>query len=283
MYSFPPGISIEDIKGYGTSGMAALIPNTKTIIKFPITAEAEERERCDREKSIYQLFQSSSYKRPTSLLQYKGHTNEGILLEFADLGPVRLYLRGLECPLPEFVFLCWAKEAAEALHFAHLNGVSHGDVNCTNFFITKDLGLKLGDFTSSFIHSSLPMDDLQQDIRNFGSAIYEMATGSLPFPCLSSTERDDKLLAKIYPDMRHTKVLQSIILGCWEGEYRDVEHIICDINKVGTSTSLLRVQCLIYSRSVFCNTKKSLEIVWFRSSCPCLPYDEVILIKESLH
>lgn len=241
MYSFPPGISIQDIKGYGTSGMAALIPNTQTIIKFPVTAEAEERERCDREKSVYQLFQSSSYGRPSSLLLYKGDTEEGILLEFAELGPVRLYLQKLACPLPESTLFRWAREAAEALHFAHLNGVSHGDVNCTNFFLTKDLDLKLGDFTSSFIHSSLPMLDIQEDIRNLGSAFYEMATGSLPFPNLSTTEREDTLLARRYPDMGQTTVLQPIIFRCWEGEYKSVEHIIIDINKASTFSFLRKI------------------------------------------
>lgn len=239
MYSFPSGIGIQDIKGYGTSGMAALIPNTQTIIKFPVTAEAEERERCDREKSIYELFQSSSYPRPSSLLNYQGHTEEGILLEFAELGPVRLYLQGLPYPLPELLLLRWATEAAEALHFAHLNGVFHGDVNCTNFFITKDLGLKLGDFTSSFVHTSLPRLELQEDIRNFGSAIYEMATGSSPFPALSSTERENMLIAKRYPDMQQVTVLRQIILRCWEGKYSNMEQIIIDINKISILTSPL--------------------------------------------
>ena len=236
MYSFPPGIGIQDIKGYGTSGMAALIPNTQTIIKFPVTEEAEERERCDREKSIYQLFQSSSEQCPKSLLRYNGETADGILLEYAELGLVRLYLQGLSCLLSVSVLLRWAKEAATALHFVHLHGVSHGDINCTNLFLSKDLGLKLGDFTSSFIHSSLPVHAVQEDIRDFGSAIYEMATGSLPFPNLSNAEREKAILARNYPDMRQITALNQIILHCWKGEYKHMENIIFDINEAGTHT-----------------------------------------------
>jgi serine/threonine protein kinase len=238
MYSFPPGISIQDIKGYGTSGMAALIPNTRIIIKFPVTEEAEERERCDREKSIYQLFQSSSYQRPRSLLQYNGDTEDGILLEYAELGPVRLYLQGLAHPLPMSILLRWAREAAEALRFAHLNGVSHGDINCTNFFLNKGLELKVGDFTSSFIHSPIPEHILQEDIRNLGSALYEMATGYLPFPSLSTMEREEALLARRYPDIAQTTILKPIILRCWKGEYKNVEDIIINIDKAGMFTSL---------------------------------------------
>jgi serine/threonine protein kinase len=233
MYSFPPGISIQDIKGYGTSGMTALIPNSQIIIKFPVTEEDEERGRCNREKLIYQLFQSSSYQRPRSLLRYNGSTNHGILLEYAELGPVRLYLQGLAHPLPVSVLLRWAREAADALLFVHLHGVSHGDINCTNFFLNSQLELKLGDFTSSFIHSPIPEQVLQEDIRDFGSALYEMATGHLPFPNLSTTKREEALLARIYPDITQVTVLKSIILRCWNGEYKCLEDIINDIDKAG--------------------------------------------------
>ncbi|QKX61636.1 uncharacterized protein TRUGW13939_08788 [Talaromyces rugulosus] len=231
MYSFPPGITIQDIKGYGTSGMAALIPDTQIIIKFPVTEQAEERERCDREKSIYQLFQS--YKHPDSLLQYHGDTEYGILLEYAELGPVRLFLQGLASPLPVSDLLRWARDVALALQFIHLNGVSHGDVHCTNFFLNKDLQIKLGDFTSSFIHSIIPEDALQEDFRDFGSALFEMETRCLPFPSLSTIEREEALLAGKYPDITQTTVLGPIILRCWKGEYKRMEDIIKDIDKAG--------------------------------------------------
>jgi serine/threonine protein kinase len=235
MYSFPPGISIQDIKGYGTSGMTALIPNTREIIKFPVTDQADDRERCNREKEIYQLFQSSPYKRPTSLLQFNGSTEYGILLEYAEQGPVALYLQRLAGRLPTSTLLRWAQEAADALSFVHRNGVFHGDINCTNFFLNGRLELKLGDFTSSLIHSVIPPEDIQEDIRNFGSALYEMAMGHLPFPDLSSSEREDALLAKRYPDVTEITTLRSIILRCWSGEYTNMQDVRKDINRAGLS------------------------------------------------
>jgi serine/threonine protein kinase len=234
MYSFPPGITIKDIKGYGTSGMTALIPNTQTIIKFPVTEQAEERERCNKEKSIYQLFQSSPHKRPTSLLQYEGNTEDGILLEYAENGPLRLYLQRLHSPLPISDLLRWAGDAAQALRFVHLNGVSHGDVNCTNCFLNEDLEIKLGDFTSSFIYPVIPEHALQEDFRDFGSTLFEMEIGCLPYPGLSTFEREEALLAGRYPDTTQTTVLGHIILRCWKGEYKKMEDIIKDIDKAGS-------------------------------------------------
>jgi serine/threonine protein kinase len=134
------------------------------------------------------------------------------------------------------ILLRWAREAAEALLFVHLNGVSHGDINCTNFFLNGDLELKLGDFTSSFVHSHIPRQDLQGDIRDFGSALFEMATGHLPYPDLSTIEREEALLAKQYPDLTQITALKSIIVHCWNGEYEHMKDVIKDIDKTGMSS-----------------------------------------------
>lgn len=230
MFSYPPGISLQDIKGCGTSGIAALVPNTKEILKFSLGDE-DECARCDHERRIYQLFELSSYQRPKSLLRFLGSTNYGILLEFAELGPVRQYLHGLRHPPQESICLRWAYQAAEALHFVHINGVCHGDINCNNFFLDGHLDLKLGDFTSSSIHPHIPQQALQEDMFEFGSALYEMATGHPPYPDLSTTEREETLLAKKYPDLTKITTLKSIIHRCWNAEYNNMEDIMKDIEK----------------------------------------------------
>jgi serine/threonine protein kinase len=80
--------------------------------------------------------------------------------------------------------LHWAQQAAEALQFIHANGVCHGDISCTNFFVDKSLDLKVGDFTSSSTGSFVTPQLLQDDILDYGSALYEMAMGHVPFPDL---------------------------------------------------------------------------------------------------
>jgi serine/threonine protein kinase len=95
--------------------------------------------------------------------------------------------------------LRWAEQAAESLVFIHSEGVLHGDINCGNFCLDRDLNLKLGDFAGSSIDQSLALvcyntthqlpDDSpsatgevriteRTEIFVFGSALYEMSTGS---------------------------------------------------------------------------------------------------------
>ena len=77
---FPPGIDPDDMIGQGSSGIAALDPKTKHIIKFPFN-EDEARAACDREKEIYERLERSPLPRPSSLLKYYGPRDQGILLE----------------------------------------------------------------------------------------------------------------------------------------------------------------------------------------------------------
>jgi serine/threonine protein kinase len=54
----------------------------------------------------------------------------------------------------------------------------HRDITYDNFFLNKDLDLKVGDFTNSRIF--LLLDDhsiLKIEVFEFGLALYEMSTG----------------------------------------------------------------------------------------------------------
>ncbi|KAL4961856.1 kinase-like domain-containing protein [Aspergillus stella-maris] len=182
-YIFPPGISAEDIKGCGTSGMAALDPSTGYILKFHL-GDDDERERCETEREIYEQLEKSRYERPSSLLKFYGSTKHGILLENAEHGPVRKDLRQSRSAktIDKTTVFWWARQATEAVQFVHANGIHHGDVNCTNFFVDGNLDLKLGDFTSSVNDLAVTAEDLREDILNIGAALYELGTGHLPSP-----------------------------------------------------------------------------------------------------
>ncbi|KAK2739111.1 hypothetical protein FQN57_006677 [Myotisia sp. PD_48] len=235
---YPDGIDFDDILGSGTSGVAALIPNTRTVLKFPFNRDDEYVEPCDREKSIYQLFQASSHPYPRYLLHCEGYTDDGILLEYAERNAVRLYLMELAGPPPEEIILRWAGEAAEALLFIHMHGVSHGDFNCRNVFLTKDMQLRVGEITNSYIHAQIPEEALQEDLRGFGSTLYEMSIGHPPFPELYSFDRFDALLEGKHPDIPQTVVLRPIIMRCWEGRYSNMKDIREDIKKASQLSAL---------------------------------------------
>jgi serine/threonine protein kinase len=231
--NLPPGISSRDFIGGGTSGVAALIPGTTTVLKFP-HGDEDECERCDREAEVYEHIKSSPDHCPTSLLRYRGRNEYGILLEYADHGPVRHYLRKPTTQPPEVaVILRWASQAAQAIVFLHANGIMHGDISCNNFFLNENLDLKVGDFTNSKIFSSL--DDtsiLKMDVFEFGLALYEMSTGIELYRGQSPEEKEEALRVNGFPDLSQVKGLGSVISRCWDLEFHTIKDILQSISEV---------------------------------------------------
>ncbi|KAL3476420.1 kinase-like domain-containing protein [Aspergillus californicus] len=170
-------------------------PKTKHIIKFPLGDE-DECTRCGQEREVYQRLELSPYPRPCSLFGFHGSTGHGILLEYAERGPVRQMLHESLYSVPLSTVLRWAQQAAEALQFIHANGICHGDVNCTNFFLGEYLDLKVSDFISAFDNSPATPQAFQEDISNYGSALYEIVTGHLPYEYLSEDEREQRFIQK---------------------------------------------------------------------------------------
>ena len=94
LLALPDGISSGDLLGAGTSGVIALDPTTKRVIKFPAASPGDDEERtiprCEREAQSYEKLQVAD--RPPSLLEYYGpycgKSVNGIWLEYAPNGTV---------------------------------------------------------------------------------------------------------------------------------------------------------------------------------------------------
>lgn len=242
MFQFPEGIKIQDVKGCGTSGMVALIPSTNTVLKFPLS-HAEERDRCRHEHLIYKLLAQPeiSTSRPESLLQFHGSGKDGgIVLEYAELGPVRHYLRDHDHLSSDEILLRWTRQAASALHFLHENGIVHGEVDCTNLFLTSKLDIRLGDFTVSEVFDQADLEyeaGVKNDIIDFGSALYEMVTGLPPHAEMSVQERKQLLADGIFPDLRNLQLslLSDLIMRCWKGELTHMQAVLDSLNQASKS------------------------------------------------
>ncbi|GCB23033.1 serine/threonine-protein kinase HT1 [Aspergillus awamori] len=222
----PPGIDPDDMIGQGSSGIVALDPKTKHIIKFPFN-EDEARAACDREKEIYERLERSPLPRPSSLLKYYGPRDQGIFLEYAKHGTLRRYAYGLDLPIPLPAILRWAKQAAGALHFIHESGIAHGDVSCVSFYVDQFLDVKVGDFTRS---SDATPQAVKQDISDYGSALYYLVTGQYPYQGLPEKEVEERFKRGEFPDLTDVQ-LKSIIHPCWAGHYTGFAGVLEDLRE----------------------------------------------------
>ena len=213
----------------------SFLPNGSDV-RFPIEREAYER--------------FMAREHPTSILEYFGvddHKPSGLVLELAENGPVWEYLwdhpETDRTPSSADLFR-WARQAAEALQFAHSCGVLHSDVHCANFLFDEHLNLKIADFAEASIdggHSLLfyrtthclpgaRKASMASEIFALGSSMYFMVTGHDLFPELSDSDEKPEIRRRLrdgeFPETKDFPVLGQFIQKCWRREYRDMEEVL---------------------------------------------------------
>ncbi|KAH8693320.1 kinase-like domain-containing protein [Phaeosphaeriaceae sp. PMI808] len=260
----PPGINSTHIKGLGTTGVVAVIPNTNSrrVIKIP-HPEPDAHARCEVEAEVYErLEQSRGGNSCSTILRYYGRGKYGIILEYAENGSLREYLR-MARPTSNTLLLRWARQAAQALLSCHKSTILHGDINCSNLFLDGELNLKLGDFAGSSIDGSLATicystthelptsgsssnidgDDIiitkETEIFAFGSTLYEMVTGHPPFDDKSDSEVERLFRSREFPDVHSLPILGPLIKNCWNVEFSSMDEVLKSIEQFEGMRSLL--------------------------------------------
>jgi serine/threonine protein kinase len=278
--SLPPGINSTNIVGFGTTGVVAVIPCTRKVIKFP-HCEPDARVRCEVEVKVYERLERTRRESCPTILQYHGRSEQGIILEYAENGSLRDHLRTADTP-SKTLLLRWAGQAAQALVFCHANAVLHRDINCSNFFLDEEQNLKLGDFAGSSIDNSpaticystahqLPTLDSssesedviitkETEIFAFGSALYEMTTGSPPYEDKSDSEVERLFLSRKFPEDCDATILGSVITRCWNVEFNSMDEVLKSIEQhedMQTSSLAMGAGRLTCSRSIAPTTQQA--------------------------
>lgn len=197
------------------------------------------------EQKVYQRFFAND--PPPSLLSYHGIHDEiphGIILEFAELGNVQDWLLEGHTPTKEMLYK-WSHQATEALEFAHALGVLHADIHCLNFFLTKTLDLKVGDWGGASVdgakshcsyrykHRLFGLDgtdipaekgiSMATEIFALGTALYVMISGQEPWPELEEPrdrlEIRERIVKRQFPDKKNLRILGDVVAKCWNGEF----------------------------------------------------------------
>jgi serine/threonine protein kinase len=177
------------------------------------------------EQEAYERF--SSHDPPLSLLSYHGLHDE--ILEYAELGNLHDWLLQGNVPSKELLFK-WAYQAAEALEFAHGLGVLHADIHCLNFFLTKTLDLKVGDWGGASIDGVKSHCSYRYSHRMFGLDGTDIPAEKGIWTATEMKIRE-RIVNRQFPDTEELGILGGIVTKCWNGGFdsmtdvkRAIEH-----------------------------------------------------------
>ncbi|HMM76832.1 MAG TPA: serine/threonine-protein kinase [Gammaproteobacteria bacterium] len=226
---------VIDVLGRGAMGVVyrAHDPyvDRPVAIKLATNADADN-EGVARRLFINEARSAGRLDHQNVLKVYEAGEDNGqpyMVMEFIDGGDtLRNYCRK-ESLLPVPTVIRIIRQAADALDYAHRNGVLHRDIKPANIMLTKEGVAKLGDFGIArrmgadqtqivgWFGSPLYMSPEQardaeitpqSDLFSLGSVFYEMLTGSPPFAAKGLTgliqkvcHEDPVPLTQVRPDL----------------------------------------------------------------------------------
>ncbi|MGE3772601.1 MAG: serine/threonine-protein kinase, partial [Gammaproteobacteria bacterium] len=226
---------VIDVLGRGAMGVVyrAHDPyvDRPVAIKLATNADADN-EGVARRLFINEARSAGRLDHQNVLKVYEAGEDNGqpyMVMEFIDGGDtLRNYCRK-ESLLPVSTVIRVIRQAADALDYAHRNGVLHRDIKPANIMLTKEGVAKLGDFGIArrmgadqtqivgWFGSPLYMSPEQardaeitpqSDLFSLGSVFYEMLTGSPPFAAKGLTgliqkvcHEDPVPLMQVRPDL----------------------------------------------------------------------------------
>lgn len=249
-----------ELVGKGGTGFVFAIDKAR-VVKIPAGSDISFR-AFRREREAFRILGREGQSQfLLTCLDY--HLRDRLVLERCQSTVrERLQLQALECTTdsPRWynaVFMkssiTWAYQAAEGLSFVHSKRIVHADVGCHNMLLDANDNVKISDFSGSGIYkkqkgylSALVIYDnrsrkpgtseatAETDIFALGSAIYELATGYLPYADRLESQVNILFEAKEWPeDLESIKAaspaMRNAIFDCWNGAYKDVDEVVYDL------------------------------------------------------
>ena len=242
-------LSSSNIIAVGTTGLIYALDNAHVLKRCPPVSDPFIHQAFTIELRAYN--QLGQHPRIATVHET---TEKAIVLERGECLRRRLQRQSESEPIPLRTKLQWAKEAAEGLCYIHERGIIQGDVGCHNLILTQS-GIKYIEFAGSGINNEPALvayewcsyrpdptqhpdaaASIRTDIFAFGSALFEIEAGCVPYHELQATLDIYPLMRRVeglfgarqYPDLEGL-VLGGVIRGCWDGRYERMEVIIGDI------------------------------------------------------
>lgn len=254
-----PADQSREFLANGWTATVYRLKNTQKVIKVLDKESYPREELFQRERRAYERMAQQT--RPSSILEFYGIDDPlGLILELAENGNMHGYLwdcRHANAAPDDSTLLRWARQAAEALSFVHSCGIIHCDIHVANFFLDRDLNLKLGDFGACALDGEKPLmayrrthqlwvkeDEkwrkafsISAEIFALGSAMFNMETMRDPLEELDN-ERDREEIArrireKELPDTESLVALGEYVKKCWNLEYGSMSDMLRDTHESG--------------------------------------------------
>jgi len=257
---------VIDVLGRGAMGVVYRghdpYVDRPVAIKLATNAEADN-EGVARRLFINEARSAGRLDHQNVLKVYEAGEDNGqpyMVMEFIDGGDtLRNYCRK-ESLLPVPTVIRVIRQAADALDYAHRNGVLHRDIKPANIMLTKDGVAKLGDFGIArrmgadqtqivgWFGSPLYMSPEQardaeitpqSDLFSLGSVFYEMLTGTPPFAAKGLTgliqkvcHEDPTPLAQLRPDLPDQlwPILRKLLEKDVKRRYKTGAELVADLD-----------------------------------------------------
>jgi serine/threonine protein kinase len=221
--------------------------DNSTVLKFPHTVEEM---KCIRIESQI-LGVLGNHPR---IIQSKGLTEYGLLLEFAPNGNLHDYLT----THPEVSLgqrLAWCIQLTEAVAYIHSKRILHCDVRHDNILLDLNLNLKLADFQGQHFSANgdilldglslestkaylprKPADhaSIKTDLFALGSTLFFIIMGHEVFSDLDGFKDEDEIARRFsageFPLDPH--ICATITEKCWKQLYSSAEQVWTDLEYV---------------------------------------------------
>lgn len=257
----------KHVIGLGSGHYVAICEDDETVLKYPhvppdeagaYDAKGKAYRAACRASSVQGLCVEEQILRLLGhhprIVRLQGKHADGLLLEYVPNGSVGEYLR--KTPTEAISLrqrLKWARQAAEAVAYAHSKNVLHCDISIGNLLLDEDLDIKLIDFQGKLLSSdgtvlldgqsescamsTMPRPDLsicdfRTDMFALGTTIFYIITGQLPFLDVDPVSDEEEIQRRFregeIPLLEENRG-GEVIRRCWQGAYESAQEVVMDL------------------------------------------------------
>ncbi|MBI4692729.1 MAG: protein kinase [Gammaproteobacteria bacterium] len=258
---------VVDVLGKGAMGVVYrghdAYVDRPVAIKLATNADSDNGEGMARRMFINEARSAGRLDHPNILKVYEAGEEDGqpyMVMEYIAGGDTLRNYCKTDTLLPLPTVLRIIRQAADALDYAHRNGVLHRDIKPANIMLTKDGVAKIGDFGIArrigvdqtqivgWFGSPLYMSPEQardqeitpqSDLFSLGSVLYEMLVGAPPFAAKGLTglihkvcNEDPPPVHELRPDLPEqlSRIVKKMLEKELHRRYKTGAELVADID-----------------------------------------------------